>query len=339
MARKRCKARVFPQLVAGVPTAGEDCGVRTTQRALHWASCGKVRVPVSVLRKRMGKPSGPTNPPDWYDAMTHPDTKRQFRQAGLQPPRVGKRGLGKTGLITGSPVKTAIDALGDGKMICVAESYAPWHDTRWSGSSTFGTSYRDNHAVSYLGITGKPADTGGDGRTSVRYDSLADGRAPGIATGPNVVPWHIVTDAMGDLELSPRNATRDPLGDGQWCGLVVSRALPLDPDNGGGGGPVDPPPPTTCEEQLASLQAQHQALQADYDRLDDAVDAAQVALADIATALEAAQGVKARLQAKAAKAALDLAVDDDPPEVSAAVPVVSGVDVLRAPADDVEDDE
>lgn len=334
--RKRCKARVDPQLVAGVPTAGSDCGVRTTRRALAWASCDRVRVPVAVLRQRMGKPAGATNPGDWLRAIEHPDTKRQFRQAGLHPPKARLRGVNaSTGLIHGSPVRTALNALGNGKMICVAEGYAPWRGTKWQGSFTFGNSYRDDHAVSYVGITGQVG-----GRESTRYDSLADGRAPGIATGPNVVPWHIVTEAMGVLELSPRDATKDPLGHGLWAGLVIDRAEPLGAHDGGDGGDVDPTPDPTCEDKLAKLQADYDALEADHERLTDAVADAQDTLADVITDLEAASGDVAP-KAKAAKAALDLADDGPPVDPAYDVPVESGVDALRDPgaAPETEDDD
>src|SRR4051812_18517175 len=106
----RCDARVCRQLTA-IPTAGEDCGVRTTQRAIRWASCGKVFVKVATIRARMGKPSGPTNPPDWLAAMEHPDTVREFKRAGLQPPEAHLRGVNDRGFIVGSPVHTAIEAL------------------------------------------------------------------------------------------------------------------------------------------------------------------------------------------------------------------------------------
>lgn len=320
MARKRCKARVFPQLT-GEATAGEDCGVRTTQRMVHWASCGRVLLPVKVIRHRMGKPTGPTNPGDWLKVLRHPDTVRQFRKAGLQAPRARLRGVGRrTGLIMGSPIKTALDALGDGHMVSVAESYTVWHDTRWSGSEIFGSDYRDDHAASYVGLAGKVGD-----RVSTRYDSIADGRRPGIATGPSVVPWHLAAEAMAKLELSPRNGTRDPLGAALWAGVVVQRALPLDD-----GGTVTPP--TTCEAKLAKLQADYDALQTDYDLLDDAADDARTALAAIATSLDDAAAT-----AKAAIDALDAATGATPETVEDA-PVVSGVAVARAPADDEEDD-
>lgn len=322
MARKRCKAIVDPQLVAGVPTAGEDCGVRTTQRYLLWSSCGRVKVPVAVLRDRMGKPTGPTNPGDWLRAIEHPDTKRQFRKAGLQAPEAKLVGVNPTThLIHGAPVKTAINALENGRMLLVAESYVPWRGTRYQGSLTFGSSYRDDHAVSYVGIKGEVG-----GRMSSRFDSLADGRGPGIATGPNVVPWHLVTQAMGQLELSPSNATQDPLGHGLWAGIVGHRADPLGDTGGGGGGTPDP----TCEEKLAKLQADYDKLQADYDTLDQAAAEAQDTLADVITSLQAARD-DVQPQVKAAKAALDLATDGAPVDLAYDVPVVSGVDVLRDP--------
>lgn len=257
-----CDPRVCPQLRPGIPTAGEDCGVRTTQRAIRWASCGKVFVKVATIRQRMGKPSGPTNPPDWLAALTHPDTLREFAKAGLQPPDARLRGVSKRGYIIGSPVQTAIDALNAGELVCVAESYAPWTHSQWSGSDTF----TGNHAVSYFGLSGDVP-----GRETTRYDSLADGRRAEIVQGPSVVPWHIVVDAMGELDLDSGNARR-PLGHGQWAGMVVKRAVPLKP----------PPAPPTCEQQLAALQAELDALKASED--DDTQPPADAPVAEGVTA-------------------------------------------------------
>lgn len=247
----RCKPRVCPQLRAGIPTAGEDCGVRTTQRAIRWASCGKVFVTVAKIRDRMGKPSGPTNPPDWLTVMRHPDTVRQFTKVGLKPPKAHLRGVTKLGFIVGAPVGTAIDALEQDKLICVAENYLPWHNTRWEGSESFV----GNHAVSYFGIDG---DVGN--RETTRYDSLADARAPGIAKGPDKVPWNKVRQAMGALDLDTTTARR-PLGQGLWAGMVVDRAEAVKP-------PVKPP---TCKELLAEALAELAALQ-DADDEDPTVD-------------------------------------------------------------------
>lgn len=235
----RCAARVCPQLTS-VPTAGEDCGVRTTQRAIRWASCGRVFVTVAVIRQRMGKPSGPTNPPDWLAVLRHPDTVREFGKVGLHAPVAHLRGVTKQGFIVGAKVQTAVDALEADELICVAESYAPWHKTKWAGSATFV----GNHAVSYFGIEGTVGK-----RTSTRYDSLADGRRPGIARGPDVVPWHIATRAMGKLDLDTSEPRR-PLGNGLWAGMVVERAVAIKP-------PIKSP---TCEEQLAEALAELAAL-------------------------------------------------------------------------------
>ena len=230
--KHRCEARICRQLTA-VPTAGEDCGVRTTQRAIRWASCGKVFVKVAVIRDRMGKPSGPTNPPDWLAVMRHPDTVRQFAKVGLKAPVAKLRGVTKLGFIVGSPVKTALEALEDGKLLCVAESYAPWQGTRFSGSATF----TGNHAVSYHGLEGNVGD-----RTTTRYDSLADGRALGIAKGPDKVPFGMASKAMGLLDLDT-SAARRPLGAGEWAGMVVERAVAVKSK------------PPTCKEQLEEALA------------------------------------------------------------------------------------
>src|SRR3954468_13659530 len=107
---KRCEPQLCRQLTA-VPTAGEDCGVRATQRAIRWASCGKVFVKVKVIRDRMGKPAGPTNPPDWLTVMRHPGTAPEFHKTGLQPPEAPLRGVTRLGFIIGTAVRTAISAL------------------------------------------------------------------------------------------------------------------------------------------------------------------------------------------------------------------------------------
>ncbi len=244
----RCDAKICRQLTA-VPTAGEDCGVRTTQRAIRWASCDKVFATVKEIRQWMGKPAGPTNPPDWLTALRHPDLLRRFAKVGLQPPASHLRGVTRLGFIVGSPIKTALAALEADKLICVAESYLPWHGTKYAGSDTFV----GNHAVSYFGLEG---DTGH--RETTRYDSLADGRRPGIAKGPDVVPFHTATKAMGLLDLDSSPTTRRPLGAGLWAGMVVERAEPI----------KQPPVPPTCEQQLADALAELAALQAGDD--DDA---------------------------------------------------------------------
>lgn len=261
----RCDARVCPQLRAAIPTAGEDCGVRTTQRAIRWASCDKVFVKVKVIRDRMGKPSGPTNPPDWLTVMRHPDTVREFARVGLQPPAAHLRGVTKLGFIVGAPVQTALDALAADQMICVAESYAPWHGTKYSGSETFV----GNHAVSYAGIEGTTGK-----RTTTRFDSLADGRRRGIVKGPSVVPFSKVSRAMGLLDLDSGPGRR-PLGNGLWAGMVVERAVVIKPD----------PVPPTCEQQLAALQAQYDALLAGDD--DDANTPADAPVVEGVTATAA----------------------------------------------------
>ncbi len=268
MKNRRCEAKVCRQLVKGVPTAGEDCGVRTVQRAARWASCGKVFIKVAVIRQRMGKPKGPTNPPDWLKAMRHPDTLRDFARAGLRPPRTHLRGVTKLGFIVGSPIKTAIDALEDGKLICVAESYATWHGTEFSGSATF----TGNHAVSYHGLKGDPGE-----RDTTRYDSLADGRGPGIAKGPDTVPFHMASKAMGLLDLDT-SAKRRSLGAGEWAGMVVERAEPFK---------VAPIPPT-CEEKLAEALARIAALEDADD--DDGEETADVPVTEGVTATAAGPG-------------------------------------------------
>lgn len=266
-----CRAAVEAQLVKGIKTAGEDCGVRTFMRAIRWASCGKVRFTVAESREMMNKPSGPANVIDWYRAMEHPKVAAAFKKVGLHPPVAKLRGTNaETGIIHGSPVKTAIDALEDGDMVCAAEGYAPWHGTKFAGSETFGTGERDNHAVSYLGLRGVLGR-----RRTTRYDSLDDNRRPGIPHGPLTVPFHLASEAMGDLTF--RSGRK--LGNGLWGGMVVERAKPLVQD------PPPPPPADECDELRDGLGAAAQAiadLRARFDALDedakDALDDAGAAL-------------------------------------------------------------
>jgi hypothetical protein len=272
-----CRPPVEAQLVKGIPTAGEDCGVRTTMRTIRWSSCKKVAVTVAEVRRLMKKPTGATNPLDWRNALEHPAMVAKFMAAGLHAPVVKMRGVNpETGIITGSPVATAINALEDGDLICVAEGYGPWHGTEFAGSDTFGTRPLDNHAVSYLGIKG-----GVGHRRSTRYDSLDDGRFAGIPTGPLTVPWHLAVDAMGALTFKSGRH----LGHGLWAGMVVERAKPIAQDHGHQP-PPPPPPPDECDcdelrdgleaarQAIADLRARFKAIDADaQDAFDDAGDA------------------------------------------------------------------
>lgn len=271
-----CRARVEPQLVKGIPTAGVDCGVRTTMRAIRWSSCGKVRLTVAETRQLMRNSTGPANVIDWYRALEHPKLAARFKTAGLHPLVVRLRGTNsESGIITGSPVKTAIDALEEGHLVCAAESYRPWHGTKFAGSDTFGTGLRDNHAVSYFGIKG----TVGHRRTT-RFDSLDDGRRAGIPTGPLTVPFHLVTEAMGELTF--RSGRK--LGHGKWAGVIVERAKPIAHE------PPTPPPADDecdCDELRDGLGAAAQAiadLRARFDAIDDD---AKDAFADAGAALDA----------------------------------------------------
>jgi hypothetical protein len=261
-----CEApRVVPQLTK-VPTAGSDCGVSTTRRAVRWASCGKVRWNAKECRERMGVPAGPTNPDDWRKALEHPATVKEFRKAGFAAPVVRMRGVTAQGLVMGSPISTFVAALEAGRLVCAAESYSVWHGTRWQASDTF----TGNHAVSYAKLIDKP---GPGGRGSIRYDSLADHRRRGIPRGPMTAPLRLVTDALGSLTIHHSDGTESPLGQGRWAGLTVDRAKRLDapdkPDK-----PDDMPDDTTCEDQLAALQVR-------YDALQDAAQAALLALNDL----------------------------------------------------------
>ncbi len=298
-----CRPPVEPQLVKGIPTAGEDCGVRTVMRAIRWSSCKKVAITVAETRQFLGKPTGATNPGDWAKALEHPTLIARFKAAGLQAPVFHLRGVNPTtGIINGSVIATAIAALQAGDLVCVAEGYGPWHGTKFAGSATFV----DNHAVSYLGLKGA---VGGNRRTT-RYDSLDDGRFAGIPTGPLTVPFHLVVDAMGALTFKSGRK----LGHGLWAGMVVEKAQPLVHT-------PPPPPPADCATELAAAQAQVDAL---TNGLEDARQAITDLHARFAAVDQDAQDADA--DAAAALAAIAALLGDTPETADPSATVVSGTD-------------
>lgn len=291
------RPKLYPQLT-GVPTQGEDCGVSTTRRGYNFASNGKLSLSVAETRRRMGKKTGPTNPPDWAGVLSHPDTVAEFKKVGLQPPVVHLRGVNAQGFIVGAPIVTAIRALESGDLVCVAEGYLPWHNhPRFAGDKNF----TDDHAVSYLGIKGIVGR-----RRTTRYDSLDDGRAPGIPTGPLTVPFNLAADAMAALIIHHSDG-RPPslLGDGQWAGMVVEPGKPIVV--------TPPPPPDDCGTKLA-------------DALDVLATARQ-AIADLQVQLQAISGQTsdAEQDAADAAAAIDTLLGNTDPKDAAARPTAGVV--------------
>ena len=226
--------RLFPQLSDGAPTADADCGVSALRRAVAWASGDRLIWSPQLARHRMGKPTGPTNISDQMAAFRHPDTVAEFRHLGLQPPVIECIDAGSgTGLGAGDGERAA-RALQAGLLVNVQESYGVIR--REMPSIAASATFDGNHSVSYCGfrMVGLTVHVdAGKVRYSQRYDSIADGRRPGIPKGPTWVPLWVALNAAAGLLFNEGRANEHPAGTGKLQGLIVHPALPI----------VVPPPP------------------------------------------------------------------------------------------------
>jgi len=219
-----------PQLT-GIATESVDCGVRATSMAIDWATHGLKVPPVKVLRTRMGKTDVvPTNPGDWYTAITSYDTA----------PELG----GQYERLTASKLEAAepsliLSHLRRHKAAVVAVDYGLYRRLlpRKSGSESFD----GLHGILFTGYK--------DGMVT-SWDSLLDGRYAGCPDGPVRVPWADARDAA----MKAGATVGHP---GKVYAVLVNPATKL------GGGvilpPVDEPPSLTSI--LADLRALNDDLQ------------------------------------------------------------------------------
>jgi hypothetical protein len=162
-----------PQLGRG-PTSGEDCGVRSTQMALDWATEGLIAPSPKYLRPRMGALEGGTNPLLWKKAIDSFDTPKEL---GNEWEPINSRVL--TG---GDNWDAVMEHLRAGKSAVVAVNYGVYYMKmpKRSGSSTF----KGAHAIFFLGYKKNSAGV----EYIKAWDPLCDGRRPGIPKGPIWVP-------------------------------------------------------------------------------------------------------------------------------------------------------
>lgn len=218
-----------PQLT-GVSSQSADCGVRTTQMLIDWATRGLKKPGPRVLRTRMGfeNPRLPigTNPAQWDRAIKSFDTPGEL--AGTYEYLVGEP------LIGGSWSKIE-NHLIDGKMVGLAIHYGTWDRIapRKSGSETF----KGLHAVPLKGLDDR-------GRTK-DFDPLFDGRRAGIPRGPVMVP-------LEKMEQAARACGKAVAGsDRAIYGYLMERAVKI----GGGVGPMPDPPDPEEAITFASMRA------------------------------------------------------------------------------------
>lgn len=214
-----------PQLT-GVSSQSADCGVRTTQMLIDWATRGAKKPGPRWLRKRMGfdDPTAPigTNPSHWDRAIKSFDS----------PAELG----GKYEFIPGTPLlgqpwSRIENHLIDGKMVGLAIHYGTWDRLapKKSGSSTF----KGFHAVPLKGLDDR-------GRTK-DFDPLFDGRRADIPRGPIMVPLEKMEQAAKALSKMATGRNDNIYG------YLAERAVSL----GGGVVVPDPEEPVT----LGSLRA------------------------------------------------------------------------------------
>ena len=172
-----------PQLT-GAPTAAVDCGVRATEMVIDWATHG-VKVPgVKVLRERMGKPKGPTNPTDWQRAVASYDTPAELGGKYESIPSVALKGV---------PSANVEAALADHQAVILAVDYGVMR--RLLPHKTGSRSFAGYHGILFTALARG---------TVTDWDSLLDGRYQGCPNGPVRASWAKVVkaaEAVGHNEL------------------------------------------------------------------------------------------------------------------------------------------
>jgi hypothetical protein len=225
--------------------------------ALDDASYGLIRPSTEAVRKRMGGDRDGTNPDQWRAAID--SFADRFTARGLQRPRTSVvRGKGHDEMwrLLHDQRRRVIAAIGYGTVADEKRSL-------WASRS-----FRGNHAV-YL-----RAATVVDGTRKVpTYDPLADGRFKGCPNGRRLWPFWLVKVASGDVR--DGKGRRLYPGEDRWIGLVVSKARPIEPDDGvdpgdPDGGTPDLPDATELLEVIADTAGE---LEDHIDGLTSSLDA------------------------------------------------------------------
>lgn len=214
--------KLFPQLT-GVPQQSVNCGVSATRSIITWAARDAIEPGERQIRKRMGKPAGPTNPQDWRRAVESFDTPKELG---------GKYERLTCSIVEGGAWTPVQQHLNAGKAVIVAVHYGVYRRSmpRKSGSLSFD----GLHAIAFRPTTA-------DSRIQ-SFDSLLDGRYPGCPRGPVLVPTE-------NVRLAAIAAGKKAIGRPSVFALLMDRATRL------GGGVVlpDPDEPVSLSSVLADL--------------------------------------------------------------------------------------
>ena len=182
----------------GTPTAGEDCGVRSTSMAIDFATKGKTVPTMTALRTRMGVKTGATNTAQ----------QKQGAESYNTSAETGGRKPIKATRYVGAPWSVFVGPLKNGNVAVVLSlSYKVINNKKpnLSGDKAF----MGNHSVMFLG-----SRQTANGVTEVlSYDSLYDGRRTGIPKGPQWWPLWLLEDACNEFA--------KPAGPGKATGLII----------------------------------------------------------------------------------------------------------------------
>ena len=202
------------QLVAGVPTAHVDCGVRSTSMAIDGATKGAKRPSVKRIREVAGMGSGPTNFYEWDKAVDTLGASEDVSGAKTQS------------------IEEVVRHLRRGNGVVLAVHYGRLRSLMpaKTGSETFN----GYHAIYLRGWRKDP------NRTRV-YDPLNDGRYRGCPQGPVWAPFGKLKDAA----LRIGNEQGVP---GKVFALVVANRADIE-----GLDPTDPLPEPEPPENWADL--------------------------------------------------------------------------------------
>ncbi len=189
------------QLLTGAPTKGSDCNIATVYLAIAFASDGRVTIApdrpaaIAQIRRWMDKPSGATTIKDAFRALSHPELRRLFTDAGLQPPKPTSR--------RGVRWERIESDLREGAFVDLHVNYGVLRDGK--KVPTWSRTFRGGHAIALLGYLPLLGTTN---------------EADPLATRWSRVPLSAFRDAAG------RYGKR-PWGVGKAEALSIKRAKPV----------------------------------------------------------------------------------------------------------------
>src|SRR5262245_13327912 len=103
------------QLVSGVPTAGDDCVVRTCQMGIDYATTGALIVNVADFRKRAGRLTGGLNTDQMERGVESYDTAKETH---------GYADLRCVRFVNGDWQEDALPAIKNSRWLCCWVNYA-----------------------------------------------------------------------------------------------------------------------------------------------------------------------------------------------------------------------